>query len=238
MTAREMFYNFRLEVDKFNSNLPITSDDVRYYLNKAQDKFIETKFNGANYTRRGFQQSQQIIDELKSIYVKGEPLTITYPDIAIHANVRMDRGELPTDHRYFISSTCKIEYCEDPANIISSGDPLVRSFTAGTDTRTIDAMMKHVQSDDIYQLIRDPFNKPKLDKVLIDINEKYLDIYTDHRAVTKSVIINYIRNPLSINYEGDGEQSNQDCELPEFTHEDIIDLAVRLFVGQSDQQEQ
>lgn len=232
MNAEKMFYNFRVQLDKFNSSISITSDDMKYYLNKAMLDYIEKKFNGMNYTRKGFQQSPQIIAELQPLYKTGVSLTPYYPNIISSDNYEIDRAELPTDLLYYISSSCKITYVGDPAHIEinTTGTNDVRQVITGNDSKDKYVSMKLVQSDDLYQLQNDPFNKSSLTKVLVDINENYLDIYTTDVAITSNIILNYIKLPLEINYEGNGSTNNQDCELPDFTHADIVELAVQMYI--------
>lgn len=240
MTSEQMFYNFRVELDKFRSSIEITSDDIEYFLNKAQEKFIEQRFNGMNYTRRGFEQSAQIISELKPLFKKGEELDVYYPDITTPDNFELDRADLPDSLLYFVSSTCQLTYVLDASDIeVNTGvNPNVRKVVDGEDSATLFPIMKYVQNDDIYQVLRDPFNKSSFKKVIIDINENYLDIYTNNTSFVSKVIINYIRNPLAITYVENGHEDNQDCELPDFTHKDIIELAVQMFLKTESNQTQ
>lgn len=227
-----MFYNFRIELDKFDPDLTITSDDIKYFLNKAMLDFIEKRFNGANYTGRGFQQSPQIISELKPLFKVGVETTPYYPGITVPSRFKIDRIDLPSDLLYYVSATCEITYVSDSSHleINTSGAEDVRQVVSGESSSTKYPIAKPTQADDIYQLLRDPFNKSNLDKVLIDINENNLDIYTNDISFASNVILNYIREPLEINFEGSGAGANQDCELPSFVHSDIVELAVRMFL--------
>lgn len=234
MTAEQMLNNFQVELNKYSNNELAQTEDKLYYLNKAQEKFVEQRFNGANYTRRGFQQSQQIVDELKPIYLTNVDLSAYYPGVTTPDGVEMDRADLPADHMYFISSNCEMTRVADPTHleVNTVPDPDVRKVVDGEASDTNKAIMKIVQGDDIWKVLDDPFNKPTFTKVLIDINRNYLDIYTTNRAFVSSVSINYIREPLAIAYVENGDGGNQDCELPDYTHNEIVELAVRLYLQQ------
>lgn len=239
MTAQQMYYNFRIELDKFASDVSITSDDIGYYLNKAMLDFIEKRFNGVNYTQRGFQQSPQMIAELRPLFITGVEIIPSYPGILLPDGFELDRAELPANTLYFVSATAELTYVEDPAHLETdmTGAVDVRAVVAGQDSATRYPILKDVQNDDVYQLLGDPFNKPSLTRVLMDINEDNLDLYTNDISFVGKAIINYIKEPLKVNFEGTGDQSNQDCELPGFTHPDIVDLAVRMFLNNENQQE-
>ena len=83
------------------------------------------------------------------------------------------------------------------------------------------AFNKFSQQDDIFKLLDDPFNTTKRTSPLTTIRGEYIDIYTNGIFIIDKVKITYIRKPKEISLSlGVG------CELPEHTHQEIVDMAV------------
>ena len=83
------------------------------------------------------------------------------------------------------------------------------------------AFNKFSQQDDIFKLLDDPFNTTKHTSPLTTIRGEYIDIYTSGIFIIDKVKITYIRKPKEISLSlGVG------CELPEHTHQEIVDMAV------------
>lgn len=77
------------------------------------------------------------------------------------------------------------------------------------------------QQDDIYRLLNDPFNTTFKDEPLTTIRDSFIDIYTSSIFIIDKVKITYIRKPLPISIS-----LGYDCELPEHTHQTIVDMAI------------
>jgi hypothetical protein len=54
------------------------------------------------------------------------------------------------------------------------------------------------------------------------ISDTFIKVFTDKRFLLKGVALDYIRVPSEI-----ALSSNQDCELAEHTHQEIVDLTVK-----------
>tara|TARA_R110001599_G_scaffold22626_5_gene83421 strand:- start:366 stop:1529 length:1164 start_codon:yes stop_codon:yes gene_type:complete len=83
------------------------------------------------------------------------------------------------------------------------------------------ALNKFIQQDDIFKLLKDPFNTTKYTSPLTTIRGEYIDIYTSDIFIIDKVKITYIRKPKNISLSlGIG------CELPDHTHQEIVDMTV------------
>ena len=78
-----------------------------------------------------------------------------------------------------------------------------------------------VQHDDIFTLLNDPFNTTKHTDPLTTIRGNNIDIYTNAIFIIDAVKITYIRNPKKISLS-----LGIDCELPEHTHQTVVDMTV------------
>ena len=79
----------------------------------------------------------------------------------------------------------------------------------------------YVQHDDIFTLLNDPFNTTKKTDPLTTIRGNNIDIYTNDIFIIDAVKITYIRNPKKISLS-----LGIDCELPEHTHQTVVDMTV------------
>lgn len=226
MTSEKMQYYFGTVLDQYDFDLSIDSDDIFYFLNWAQQLYIENRFDPDNPTREGFEQNQKIIDELKPLVKKNEELSASFVSAngAITGSMAF-RATFPQDLMYLISYRCEVEYPANKDDVLSNG-----TITSGQTTRKILSNSRFVQLDDNYKLLKDPFNKPRKQSPLVDINQNNIDIYTDGSFIINKVFINYIKQPKKIIFNSSGDSGNQDCELPTFVHEDIVELAVNLLL--------
>ena len=113
-------------------------------------------------------------------------------------------------------------------------EPLSTLKTAHT------TLCKFVQNDDIFTVLKDPFNTTKLtspiysmsgfsgtytseDNVDITLSVPQIEIYTDSTFFVDTVHIRYIRTPNDI-------AEDQDCQLANHTHQEIVNMAVDLLL--------
>lgn len=85
-----------------------------------------------------------------------------------------------------------------------------------------------IEPDELYNTINDFCNAPSKEFPIITIStldngNLSAQIYNDNNKVT-SLIINYIANPTKVSLA-----SNVDCNLPDYTHNDIVQLACQKY---------
>ena len=100
-------------------------------------------------------------------------------------------------------------------------DALGAKRVPATAATRIYADNKFIQQDDIFTLIKDPFNTTKHTSPLTTIRQDYIDLYTSDIFIIDKVKITYIRKPQEISLT-----LGIDCELPEHTHQEIVDMTV------------
>ena len=84
-----------------------------------------------------------------------------------------------------------------------------------------DVLNRFSQQDDVYRLLDDPFNTTYKREPLTTIRNNFIDVYTSSIFIIDEVKITYIRKPIPISLT-----LGYDCELPDHTHQEIIDMAV------------
>lgn len=66
--------------------------------------------------------------------------------------------------------------------------------------------------------------------VAININNKLnLELYTGGNNKPTNIIYNYIRKPATVIYNEENSENNVDCDLPEYLHEEIVELAIQYY---------
>jgi hypothetical protein len=81
---------------------------------------------------------------------------------------------------------------------------------------------KLVQEDDIFAMQLDPFNKTRAEFPLYYTSNYNFNVYIDrNNFVVTDTILSYLRTPRTVSYF-----LNQDCDLPEHTHPEIVSMTV------------
>ena len=230
MNVTEMHHAVELGVQQIDSHRDddFLPEEIDYYLNKSQERFIKKRYNPfGNAYMRGFEQSQKRIEDLRKLFVKDGQLDSNFSeDTSAISGFYTDYVELPEDHFLTISQRSLVKFKTGGINWeINNGKRVP------TDTNYGEKVSKNrvAQSDQIYSLLNDPFNTTKYDDPIADFNENQINIYTDNTFIVDKLFLNYIRHPKKVNYN-----KSINCELPQHTHEEIVDGAVRLILGTID----
>lgn len=230
MTIDQMHIQLQLRLQKINSNAfdNFIEEERDEYLNLAISRFVKNRFMPeSNYMGEGFEQSQKRYDDLRTLVKKDESLTVTYVsgDVA-QRGMFVDRGEFPTDYNYLVSIRCKVDYSRSGITFTVPDSARVPDGDEGTDYKTWITKANIVQSDDIYELLKDPFNKTSPKEPIADISEDGIDVYTDDTFLIDGIIINYLKKPTTVSLS-----TSTDCDLPEHTHDEIVDMATELMLS-------
>tara|TARA_R100001463_G_scaffold79454_6_gene133910 strand:+ start:3489 stop:4655 length:1167 start_codon:yes stop_codon:yes gene_type:complete len=165
MNVLEMHLAIQQGVDKINSLQAdmLLPEEIDLELNKAQIKFINTKYGRNNALGKGFEQSQKRVDDLRTLITEYEN-PVTYKD-QLSSNFWVDTFRLPIDYMYLISqrSDVRINQCEpvtwelkntDSVNYFTiSLDTFVKQNANNTSTDYIDSI--HMMADPSNSLLGD-----------------------------------------------------------------------------------
>lgn len=220
MTVQDMHYDFKSKLNKIDSqqykNLRIP--EIDRYLNEACGIFIKLIAEPRINNHLGFEINQRSIDDLRTL-VKSESIT---PLLIISEPGPVDSTVdviIPEDYMFYISSEA----------IISKD---------GCDDRKATVHIR--QHDDDFQ--ESPFDSSSFEwkevNALFEGNR--LKLYLNSFSV-KKLNLKYIRKHAYIHYaqgfqpggtytlpSGTVLTGTQDCELPEHTHAEIVDIAVLI----------
>jgi len=212
MTAAQMATNVKLGLDKSNAlDYPsFTNSEIDLWLNISQDRFVKQRLYGDEPKKKSIINSTKRLDDLKTIMERGILPTAV-------GNNRNDGGiayDLPADYLLYVDSETKITR----ANLM------------------VDATARYVRNrliihKDLDKVLRTAYNNPILRRpcVLIendddDALQGSLYIYKDEDTTITEETLIYIRTYDAI------VNPATPSELPDHTHQEIVDMTVNLLI--------
>ena len=224
MSIQELHYDFKFKVDKVDSlqNENFLPAEIDWILNEAVAIYIKQRFGTNNSKKIGFEGDQKRIQDLKSLHIKCptniQPAVV--PILVSTGVYELRLSQLTFDFLF-----------------LTRGSALASKTNCGQ--RVIS--LKEVQNDDYNDVSIDPFWKPsfewrecpvnfgRTDTLLSDKGSIYL--YTNGDFNIDEVYIEYLKYPNKVSIGGynyiDGNPSVlTECDLPEETHREIVDIAV------------
>lgn len=216
MNIIEMHYELDVRLNdiqslNYNNFYPAEKD---VYFNRGQIQLINQKYGLNNPYNKGFEANQKRIEDLKYLLVKNydNPLSPIIVDSS-KGIYKYDIRQLTEKYLYYISSYINIRKsnCEQstPLSII--------------------------EHDDIYVSLADANYSPSFEWLHVPANfsTDYIYVYTNNEFTLGNLHIDYLRYPKQIRHGSytdlDGfliEQ--QDCELPEYLHYELLDIVEML----------
>jgi len=223
MVNIEMQYEFTKliqEMDEsFESIKRPTSETIFRMLNYAIDRYIKEKYLSGPTMKQNVQEIQYRSDDLRNLIVRDKPLPMTTPGSTVYD---ASRFALPSDYMFYMRSDSQILKVYPGAN-----DPSLPDFDIPewTPNRVADY-------SEIDKIVTTPTNKPILRKpVAIFETEDVLSIFVDRYTTLYACILTYLRKPklLVLDKRYDDLETTE-CELAAHTHEEIVKLAVDMYI--------
>ena len=221
MNIQQMQYEFGIQMNQFDTPIELSSDDIEYWLNKAQIDLVKERYNGINRQRRGFEQSQERIDDLRVLIERNKELDTSYKKDSGTTDFEADKVLFPKDYMFLISQKSKVKYNYPEIDWTENAE----GKREGNGTLKV-VHNRVSQSDDIYNLLSDPFNKPTPSSPIAVISDESIYVFTDKTFIVDKMLIDYLRLPREMNIS-----KEVDCELPSHLHKDIIQRAVDAFLN-------
>ena len=222
MNSRQLQIAFTDLLSQEGGPAPIISLKIFRLLTEAQELIIKE-----NYTE--FEANQEKTDSLRTLVVKDLEVLTEFGGLPLNGFF-IDRITFPLDYWHLLSFRCKnkwnrdgLTYIVEPVSELEhrvSEDPV-------TDVTVYGAV---VQADDVYALLKDPFNTTNVKYPIADINGVKLNVYTNNRFIVDQVVVNYLKRPepiiLDINDADEGGPT-----LPTELHQDIVIKAVAIHLS-------
>lgn len=219
MDIKGMQYDFKQKLNKVDSqqyrNLRVP--EIDWSLNEAYEIFIKSIAEPRYRNGLGFEINQRSIDDIRTIVINDFSIVPTQID------TKTWFVTLPENYMFFISA-----YIE------------VTKTNCGT--KRCRAILR--QHDDKHEENTFTNSSYEWEEINIRFYEEGIKIFTDGTFTPNSLKLDYIRKPAYIHNAQDFLPTNsytlpdgtvltgtQDCELPEHTHREIVDIAVLITTG-------
>lgn len=203
----------------------IDSDTIFYFLNAAQNRFIKLNYMSLDNLKQTVENLRKNTDTFKALIVSKTLETGT----TIEDGVKGKRFELPStaDSQFFLYLRSHSYVSGTYMNIPDKVGELDNSALVPN---------KLITQDDIEKILVSYYNLPILRQpcAVLDAStdgKSYISIYVDSYTQLKKCNITYIRKPKQFNVIKTGDPNIVDaCELSENVHQDIVELAVDMFI--------
>ena len=108
MNVTEMHIAVQQGVDKINSLQAdsLLSEEIDLELNKSVFRFINTKYGRNNLYRKGFEESQKRIDDLRTL-VREYEAGVSFKE-RLQKKIFVDTFRLPADYMYLVNQSSKV----------------------------------------------------------------------------------------------------------------------------------
>lgn len=219
MNIQDMHIEFRLAFDKLESSAypDYQVEEVDYLLNEAINRFVKTRYSQNNIYNMGFEELQKRTDDLRTLVVT--------KFIAATAST--------IENNSFTSSLASL-YNDEAISSLSTDKYLflvrLRSLNTKTGCTPSYEWVKLVRHDSLDYLKNDPFNKPYIKQSLGYFEGNNITIVTDGTYSITKCKITCIKHPAIVKYGAvyPTPVTNVDCDLPDHTHKEIIQLACQI----------
>jgi hypothetical protein len=219
MDIKGMHYDVKQKLNKGDSqqyrNLRVP--EIDWSLNEAYEIFVKTIAEPRFKVGQGFEANQRTIDDIRTLVVDNFLIVPT------QINPTTWVATLPENYMFHVSS-------------------YVTATKSRCGTKSCRTILR--QHDDIHE--ESPFDSSSFEwgEVNIRFFKDGIKIFTDGSFTPTELRLDYIRKPAYIHNaqdflpttsytlpDGTVLTGTQDCELPEHTHREIVDIAVLIITG-------
>lgn len=212
VTVQDM-YNYVLDVLNKDNTGTVYPEEFEVLINASQLEFIQNKYDAAELT-------QKRIDDLRELVVLDEVIPNTGAAVAggeifqlpynPNANVITPKNPSGTNRGYMfmLRASFSINYVNNVCGYTGVSQYL---------------KAKVMTSDRRDEITRDPFNKPKDERLYYQTTGNTLILFTGTQSYGVNANIDYIRYPRKIELVN----AQVDCELALHARKEVCDIAAR-----------
>lgn len=209
MTEREFQINMERQLNtiipNYNVTIKFPSDTLFHYINKAKDEYVKQNF-------RVFQRNQEITDNIRTLVNTKSYTTYNFSKLG-----NKWETDYPTDYMFALGENVYISIKDNKCNnLITRESDVIEATIETVSQRLSNSLSDH----------RLRYNQAKPIRVYTD---NKIVLYTDGNYDISSYELTYLRKAKDL-----GEFSNlvnEYTDLPENTHQDIVNLAVQMLVS-------
>lgn len=189
----------------YNETIKFPSDTLFHYINKAKDEYVKQFF-------RSFQRDQEISDNIRTLVT-----TRSYNVSNFNRQGNKWETDYPTDYVFALGENTFISIKDNKCNNLITHESDIIEATI----ETVSARLNNSLSDH-----RLRHNQAKPIRVYAD---NKIVLYTDGKYDIDAYELTYLRKAKDLGSFNDLVKEYTD--LPENTHQEIVDLAVQLIVS-------
>lgn len=214
MTIKDMHYDFKKKLNKIDSqqNRNLLIPEIDWSLNEAVEIFIKSIAEPRTKTYFGFELNQRSIDDIRTLVVNNQCLIVNNNIVT-----------LPDNYLHFVKG-----------EVIMSKN----------NCKNVKGKFKLRQHDDEFE--DSPFDNSNFEWRTVNgvFFENGIKLYDDGTFTNEQLCISYIKKPLYIHNAEDFRNGSYklpsgtilngsvNCELPDHTHREIVDIAVMIATGE------
>ena len=185
---------------------------VDIVLNSSIEQFVRDKFTlKGNDKLEGLDDSSMRSSDLQTLIT-----TKSYTTVQPNPSIVNNSCDLPTDYLYPVSMMANINYTLTNRAATSS-DP------------TKDIPVRFVDNEKIYHLMRNPHKINPEFGIIANISGGKIYFLPDKRSIIVSSNLIYLRKPEIVSLS-----LQQNCDLPEHTHNEIVQIAIAKLLEKSE----
>ena len=220
MTIREMHYDFKFKLNKVDSqiNTNLLVPEIDWRLNEAQLIYVRCIAQPKFRKDLGFQINEREIDDIRTVIGNA-----VIPTVSIPGPLNIYTATLPADYMFFVNGYV----------LTNKGD------CTNKIARIYEKRLSELHRESSYDI-----SSFEWEEVNFDINNTDVELYTDGTFTLGNLSLNYVTTlpyiqnaqdfPGGQYYKADGVTlltGFQNCTLPNYTHSEIVDLAVAITAG-------
>jgi hypothetical protein len=212
MTVAEMHLAVRLFLDKTSSfeYASFLQEELDFWLNEAQERFVKQRLYGNNYKQEKFDGSQKRIDDLRSLVRQSTAISLTASSLGTNVKeATLPVTDATNPYMFYLNSTLY----NVSSSALQTGDIIPISLLS--------------------RYLKDSVNNPYIFRPLVLFYNSTVDkiafVYGDEFIPTTCDIL-YIKKPKKLVYGTPGTYETNTSELPEHTHKEIITICTELLV--------
>lgn len=209
MTERELQIAFERQlstiVPSYNLKVKLPSDTIFFYLNKAKDEYVKQVY-------RVFQQNQELSDKLRTLVQ-----TNTYNSLDFKVQDNKWIVQYPNNYLFSLGEEVQIKILDNKCpNLVTKTRDVIEATI-----ETVDRILENSLSE--YHLHHNQARPVRLQ------TENNIVLYTDGNYAIHKYTLTFLRSAKNIGQNLTKEYT----ELPEHTHQEIVDAAVNMYIAQA-----
>lgn len=214
MTSLQMQANFELEIAQIDELDKPNSEDTFYFLNQAIQRFVKTRYSGINFKGDGFEQTQKRMDDLRTLVTEA----------AIVPVVNSTVTDKPNSYTATLPNNYLLALAEEVSITFTGLDKTSKTVRTGITECTLDTYTFKVS---------DPLEAHNLHMDSAWPLRMYINgsvkLVSDGNYTIPYYFLTYLKLPTKISV-------GVNCDLPEHTHQEIVKLAVDMFLENNSSQ--